>query len=497
MSSRAEILYPFSQEKELAETAERAHHILTLNKRTVDRNGEKYDVTIPSNDFYVHQWNWDSATHAMALIHLSPKRAYDEILSLISGQHADTGLIPHIVFNPDESQNVDKIYFPGPTYWGTEKYHKGNIETSGITQPPLLAISLDYIDHHAPKDNTHEAFIEQALPAVIKFHDGLKKFRDPDDSGLIIEVHPWATGRDNNPATDKPLLITELKNIPQRVNDMVDKQRTDDSIGKKEDRPSLDYYYRVLSLVDLFKSWGWDYEKIVAESPFAVKDMLTNSLWARANESLAQTLERRGQYREAKKYKGWAEQTKNAIAKTWNNERKQYCDQDVSFDPQTGKKRNEPLLVNTIATFAPLLAGAVTQEQLPYLLDKLEDPQQYGSSFPIPSTALNDTVFNNTCYWRGPSWPITNLFTINGLERYANDETISQELRERCRTKQNNLIDSTLTMISEQGFWEYFDPQTGKGHGRPHFSWTAAIYLYLYENYRKQKHERDQTTSIQ
>jgi hypothetical protein len=32
-------------------------------------------------------------------------------------------------------------------------------------------------------------------------------------------------------------------------------------------------------------------------------------------------------------------------------------------------------------------------------------------------------------------------------------------------------------LCKEQGFYEYYDPTTGFGHGSDLFSWTAALFL--------------------
>jgi hypothetical protein len=43
-----------------------------------------------------------------------------------------------------------------------------------------------------------------------------------------------------------------------------------------------------------------------------------------------------------------------------------------------------------------------------------------------------------------------------------------------------------IKLPSEFGFYEYFDPETGEGHGSESFSWTAALLLDLLleeENY--------------
>jgi hypothetical protein len=34
-----------------------------------------------------------------------------------------------------------------------------------------------------------------------------------------------------------------------------------------------------------------------------------------------------------------------------------------------------------------------------------------------------------------------------------------------------------LGLVRQHGFFEYFNPQTGQGHGTDKFSWTAALLL--------------------
>jgi hypothetical protein len=34
-----------------------------------------------------------------------------------------------------------------------------------------------------------------------------------------------------------------------------------------------------------------------------------------------------------------------------------------------------------------------------------------------------------------------------------------------------------VSLCSNKGFFEYFDPLTGSGHGSDLFSWTAALFL--------------------
>ena len=75
---------------------EKAKKVLLGNLYEVELNGQLYRRTVPSKEFYVHQWNWDSATHAMGLVYFDEQRAFDELYSLVSGQWKN-GLIARLV----------------------------------------------------------------------------------------------------------------------------------------------------------------------------------------------------------------------------------------------------------------------------------------------------------------------------------------------------------------------------------------------------------------
>src|SRR2546430_15010899 len=90
-----------------------AKAVLQRNTITVTVDGKPYERVIPSRDYYVHQWLWDSAGIAMGLVHANEEAAFNEIVSLVAGQW-NNGLIPHIIYNPGESR-----YYPAADQWQT------------------------------------------------------------------------------------------------------------------------------------------------------------------------------------------------------------------------------------------------------------------------------------------------------------------------------------------------------------------------------------------
>ena len=89
------------------------------------------------------------------------------------------------------------------------------------------------------------------------------------------------------------------------------------------------------------------------------------------------------------------------------------------------------------------------------------------SGWAVTSLSPADPGFQPTRYWRGPVWPILNWVLQRGLERYG--------YRERAEQVRQAVVD----LGRSAGFWEHYDPLTGKGHGGEQFAWTAALVLDL------------------
>ena len=58
-----------------------------------------------------------------------------------------------------------------------------------------------------------------------------------------------------------------------------------------------------------------------------------------------------------------------------------------------------------------------------------------------------------------------NWVLMHGPKRYGYNEQAEQ------------LRNTIVSLCKEQGFYEYYDPTTGFGHGSDLFSWTAALFL--------------------
>jgi neutral trehalase len=129
---------------------------------------------------------------------------------------------------------------------------------------------------------------------------------------------------------------------------------------------------------------------------------------------------------------------------------------------------NRPLRVFAAAGFLPLFAGVPDEDQARRMVEALESPSFClgdESVRAVPSYDRYGFGFSPDRYWRGPVWVNIDWLLMRGLERYGFDE------------QADRLRQSIVELIENEGFHEYFDPMSGRGHGSGFFSWTAALFL--------------------
>src|SRR2546428_12775640 len=150
--------------------------------------GRRYDFVCPSPRTYPFQWFWDSAFHAIALLHVDPELAKQEIRCLMQGARPD-GFIPHMLLweksAHDAALREYSITLADPFYTAT-------------IQPPVVARAVLRI-YQATGD---EEFVREVLPPIRRFFRWLKAYRDPDDDALVAIIQPDESGLDASPKYD-------------------------------------------------------------------------------------------------------------------------------------------------------------------------------------------------------------------------------------------------------------------------------------------------------
>jgi hypothetical protein len=409
--------------------------------------------TMPSKSLYPHQWNWDSGFISIGYSHFNTSRAMEEMRSLFRGQWKN-GLLPQIVFNEQKLGT----YFPEPDFWQTENSPDSpdGVLTSGITMPPIHAVTVLKIYENAKNPKDVLPFLEWIYPRLIALHRYLYEERDPEGIGLAYIRHPWESGMDNSPMWDAVFEKVDMSAVT-----VPSYQRKDLLTEVKADmRPRDEDYDRFIYLVDIFRRHGYNEKEIRKECPFLVYGPLFNAVLCASNEALikiAHILKKPS--REAQE---WYNLTKKAIGDRLYHEDHGMFD---FFDIRQGKL----LDVDTAAGFLPLFCGAASHDQAltiyRYLNSRSFCALHQGNCFTIPNYDTQKEEFDRVNYWRGPVWININWFLMHGLRRYGFNQ------------KADAVAKDILQLPMRFGFHEYYDSFSGRGYGSKDFSWTAALFI--------------------
>ncbi len=124
----------------------------------------------------------------------------------------------------------------------------------------------------------------------------------------------------------------------------------------------------------------------------------------------------------------------------------------------------------TIFSYFPLYAGCCDPDQATRVVERLRTRcfcLADRNFVAVPSYDMCQADYDGEFYWRGPVWFNVNWYLAKELRRHG-----QQELADWIEN-------SLLQLASNNGFHEYYSPETGHGLGASGFSWTAALFLDL------------------
>ena len=371
-----------------------------------------FQYTIPSSDTYPYQWLWDSCFHAIILSHFRIADAKKEILALLSKQFQN-GMIPHMIY----WENIKRMGFP-KIKWGKE-------DTSTITQPPMIAYAVWSI-YQKDKD---KSFIKKVYPHLYHFYRYLLTERDPHGNQLIGIMNPDESGEDNSPRFDIPLGLPPVHSLKENA-----KRRfglVAQNIECKFDAPFC------------MRNFFW------------VKDVPFNAIMVENLRLLAQIAASLGYSEDADFFASEAENIVSAMRK--------FMLEDGLFWSTFGENYQK-IKVKTWAIFAPLFAQILSKDQAKKLVDDyLLNPKEFKTEFLLPTVSISEDSFDKQALWRGPVWIATNWFVYKGLIKY-NFLDLAEQIKQ-----------SSISLISQSGFREHFDPFTGEGYGARNFTWGGLV----------------------
>ena len=399
--------------------------------------------TKPSPAQYPHQWNWDSAFISVGWAEFDWRRATAEIESMLAAQWSD-GMVPHVHYDPAHLRD----YFPGPDRWpgAQARVRRLGELTSGITNPPVLAIAARRIGVRQPDLELRHAFWRRVLGPLEGYVGFLLESRQIPGSPLVGVVHPWETGWDNSPRWD---LLRRAGLKPERPY-----QRLDTRSVASAQRPSGRDYDAYLALAEIIDGGGYRLSNYRLKTPFVVYDVLFDALTLRAARDLNAISRELGEsdlYRE----EVLADFEVAFEAFHWNPRLSTYVDYDTVG--------GVPIEVASAAGLAALAGGFISAERSRTMLtDYL---RRGAGSQPISTVPPYSADFDPVLYWRGPVWINVNWLVHEGLLA-AGLEREARELRA-----------ATLRLVEKGGFAEYFNALDGTPCGIQGFSWSAALTL--------------------
>jgi len=391
------------------------------------------------------------------LARTDPSRAAGELRALFRGQWGN-GMLPHMIF----AEGVHDV--GSRRVWQSKRNPLAprDVETSCITQPPLVAIATQRVAAALPADERRH-FLAELLPKLIAYHSWLYAERDPNHIGLVTLIHPWESGLDTSPPW-----MRALERMPMpwwlrvasklRLARLLRRLRYDTRQLPAIERTSDDDGLRMLALAVLIKKYHFHLRRLPATRAVLIEDLPFNALLIVANRALEELAAELGETLPDALVASFR-QAEEALEALWDDETGQY----FSRDAVTGSR----IALPTIATFFPLWSRTMPAPRATNLAQRLRDPSQYWPEHPVPTVPLDAAEFEEARYWKGPTWVNANWIVIEGLLAHGETELAA------------SLRDKTLELVDTAGCYEYFSPITGEGHGAADFSWTAALTLDL------------------
>lgn len=291
-------------------------------------------------------------------------------------------------------------------HWNTDDY------SNWMTQPPVLAIAVEKIMERI----VDREFIEKAYNSLDKYDRWFRRQRDMDRDQLMAYVDPLESGWDDSVRWDEPLA---------RFSENPERYRTT--------------YSQIRMRIRM--------------APVEAVDL--NCLIYLQRKILSKIADYLGLDDEAEEYRKLAEVTSNKV-------RELMWDSETGFYYDIHETEHKIIKVKSPAAFLTLYSGIATQQQAEELVKHLFNPNEFWTTFPLPTVSADDPRYNPRGYWRGRTWINMVWFTYHGLRRYG--------FEKEATSLAKKVIDF---MAQGPTCNENYDSQTGEPLGVPDFGWST------------------------
>lgn len=433
------------------------------------------DHSVPSaGEHYRYMWKWDSTKAVVINARRDdPDRSATELATLLKYVDRHTGFMPNKIFATADG----KTWRDYPEAWF---FNNNKIGTS-YSQPPLEAWAAI---------ETYESFVRtgrqdeglEFLSAIYGSdtedkYTGLKggyayfaKYRrNSPDEQLIGIVHPNETGRDSDEANKPWLLASVDKRYDPRV-EWLKMQKFGWDMGRLGRDP-------------LHQRVDWIPKQV--RDKYWVNDVMFNAMYASNVRHMAEiatllyihtdTPEDDSYGADAVRYGHLADDIEDEIF-----ERMWYRDQGYFYNLDS---KGNHIPVDSVSGLFPLMLKTIEPAITTTLLDKLEDPRWFDTTYPIPTHAVRSRFyspdpegFKNTFtpQWSGTVWADVNQIIGESLGEQA--RTLAERdpvLSARLRGRAGIIAARTYELLAgSPKSMEYYSPNTGKGMRVADFMWT-------------------------
>ncbi|HEY60973.1 MAG TPA: hypothetical protein G4N92_09905 [Anaerolineae bacterium] len=202
----------------------------------------KYEMVVPSKKSYIGIWLWDNAMHAIALRHINPELARDQIRGVLVNQQPN-GMLPDAI---SDDVIVTEINHP---------IHEN------VTKPPILAWAALKIHEIDPDFD----FLHEIYNPLVRWNAWWFRENDDNQDGIVQYNHPYSSGLDDSPLWDHGMPVDS----PDINTYLFIQMKSLAIIAEILNKPSdaVSWLERAQKLVERIIDYFWD-EKIGAFLPF-------------------------------------------------------------------------------------------------------------------------------------------------------------------------------------------------------------------------------------
>lgn len=388
------------------------------------------------------QWLWDSGSHMITWSHLNVTNSVLDLRTMLQMQR-ENGFIPETIFwtNQTAGQNAENFL------------EYGNLETTEITQMPVLAHSL-----RAIWNKTGDvSLLKEFVPKLVRYWKWWENTRCLSSSGLVSIIHGWESGLDASPMYDEAYNVSANPSF----------------LGMYA------HFVTVMTSYNLY--YGWNMTEILArtEAPdifdisyldawFYVEDIGLNSVYTQGWGILADLAQQFNSTLAAECAGKEQLFTQRIVESGWNAERSRFMSRWRDIDGSWSFAAAE-----TIQSLLPLMLRHLPKfYAASIVVTQLTQEKKFWLPFPVPTTSADDPSFVPQevvdLMWRGPTWGFTNWMVMEGLQVHG----YSWEL--------NQVMDKWIALVEKSGIWEMYNPLTGAPNGVEGLGMSCIIVDWMF-----------------